>query len=130
MAEHPNAELIRRGYAAFSTGDMDTINEVFADDIVWHEAGQGGIAGDYKGKTEVFELFGRLGEMSGGTFSVEVHDVLGNDEHVTALTHVRGQRDGKTLDANGVHVWHVRDGKAVEFWGVPYDAHGEDEFWA
>jgi uncharacterized protein len=129
MAEHPNAALIRRGYAAFSKGDMDTINEVFADDIVWHEAGGGGIAGDYKGKAEVFGFFGHIGERSGGSFSLEVHDVLGNDEHVTALIRARAQREGKTMDINAVHVWHVQDGKAVEFWGVPYDTPAADEFW-
>jgi ketosteroid isomerase-like protein len=129
MAEHPNAQLIRSGYAAFSTGDMDTINEVFADDIVWHIPGRSSLAGDYKGKAEVFGFFGQLAERSGGTFSLEVHDVLGNDEHVTAMTRERAQRDGKSLDMNFVHVWHMQDGKAVEFWGIPSDSYVEDEFW-
>jgi len=31
-----NASLVRRGYAAFSTGDMATLSELFADDAVWH----------------------------------------------------------------------------------------------
>ena len=130
MAEHKNAALIRRGYDAFSKGDMDTINEIFADDIVWHIAGRSALAGDYKGKNEVFSFFGQLAERSGGTFSLELHDVLGNDEHVTALTRERGEREGKTLDVNGVHVWHVRDGKVVEFWDAPLDQYEADEFWS
>jgi ketosteroid isomerase-like protein len=129
MAEHKNAALVRRGYDAFSKGDMDTINEIFADDIVWHIAGRSPLAGDYKGKNEVFGFFGQLAERSGGSFSLEVHDVLGNDEHVTALTRERAERGGNSLDVNGVHVWHVRDGKAVEFWGVAYDVYAEDAFW-
>lgn len=129
MAEHKNAALIRRGYDAFSKGDMDTINEIFADDIVWHISGRSAVAGDYKGKQEVFGFFGQLAERSGGTFSIELHDVLGNDDHVTALTHERAQRDGKTMDVNFVHVWHVRDGKAVEFWAASSDMYAGDEFW-
>jgi ketosteroid isomerase-like protein len=129
MAEHKNAALIRSGYDAFAKGDMDTINDIFADDIVWHIAGRSSLAGDYKGKQEVFTFFGQLAERSGGTFSIDLHDVIGNDEHVTALTRERGERDDKRLDVNGVHVWHVRGGKAVEFWGVPYDVYAEDEFW-
>jgi ketosteroid isomerase-like protein len=31
---HPNEDLIRRGYAAFSRGDMDTLRELFHPDIV------------------------------------------------------------------------------------------------
>ena len=33
---HPNEDLIRRGYDAFSSGDMDTLRELFHPDIVWH----------------------------------------------------------------------------------------------
>ena len=130
MADHPNAELVRRGYDAFSKGDMDTINEIFADDIVWHIPGRSPLAGDYKGKNEVFGFFGQLAERSGGTFSLDVHDILGNDEHVVAMTQERAERGGQSLDVHGVHVWHVRDGKAVEFWGVTDDAYAEDDFWS
>ena len=38
MADHPNVELLRRGYAAHGAGDLDTVNELFADDVVWHVA--------------------------------------------------------------------------------------------
>ena len=31
---HPNEDLIRRGYDAFSSGDMDTLRELFHPDIV------------------------------------------------------------------------------------------------
>ena len=34
MGARENAALIRRGYAAFSAGDMATLTELFADDIV------------------------------------------------------------------------------------------------
>lgn len=60
MADHPNLELLRRGYAAYGAGDMDTINELLADDVVWHVAGRSPIAGDYSGKEQVFGLFGKL----------------------------------------------------------------------
>ncbi len=50
MADHPNVELLRKGYAAYGSGDMETINELFADDIVWHVAGRSPLAGVYNGK--------------------------------------------------------------------------------
>lgn len=130
MADHPNVELIRSGYEAFMKGDMDTIDKVFADDINWHISGRNPLAGDRKSKAEVFQFFGKLGELSGGTFNLELHDIVGNDEHVVALVREQGSRAGKTLDALSSHVWHVRNGRATEFWAATYDAHAEDEFWS
>lgn len=53
MAVHPNAQVLREGYEAFSTGDMDTLNRLFADDVVWHEGGRNPLSGEYKGKEQV-----------------------------------------------------------------------------
>jgi ketosteroid isomerase-like protein len=40
---HPNEDLLRRGYQAFSTGDMDTVLSLMADDIAWHLGPGGGL---------------------------------------------------------------------------------------
>lgn len=56
---HPNADLLRKGYDAFSKGDLDTIkNEVFSPDVVFHVAGRNPLSGDYRGVDEVFGFFG------------------------------------------------------------------------
>ncbi|MBI4260731.1 MAG: nuclear transport factor 2 family protein, partial [Actinobacteria bacterium] len=36
MDEHPNAGLVRKGLEAFGSGDMETVQELIADDVVWH----------------------------------------------------------------------------------------------
>lgn len=130
MAEHPNATLIRRGYEAFAAGDMDTVAKVFAEDIAWHIAGRGELARDYKGQAEVFGFFGQLAELSGSTLQLELHDLLASDDHVVALVRERASRPGRTLDISTVHVWHVADGRAVEFWGIASDQYADDEFWS
>lgn len=130
MAEHPNATLIRSGYEAFAAGDMDAITKVFAADISWHIAGRSELAGDYRGHAEVFGFFGQLAELSGGTFQLEVHDLMATDDHVVALVRERGSRAGRSIDSSGVHVWHVAGNRAVEFWGVTYDQYADDEFWS
>jgi uncharacterized protein len=127
---HPNEELLRRAYAAFSAGDLDTVFASFDEDIRWHVPGRGALSGDYRGHAEVMEFFGRILELSGGTFTVEPHDVLGNDEHVVVLVRLQGERDGKMLNTQDVHVWHVANGKATEFWEAPTDQYGTDEFWS
>jgi len=127
---HPNEELLRNGYAAFEKGDLDTLRGLFTDDIVWHSPGRSPLAGDYRGIDEVFGLFGKVFELSGGTFRNEIHDILADDEHAVALVSATGERNGKTLNDKQAHVFHVRDGKVTEFWLQPGDLYANDDFWS
>jgi ketosteroid isomerase-like protein len=127
---HPNEELLRRGYEAFAKGDLGTVMSIFDEDIVWHEPGRSPLSGDFKGHQQVQELFGRIFEMSGGTFSIEIHDILANDGHAVVMLRSRATRPGKSLDSVECHVWHLSNGKATEFWGVPFDLYAADEFWS
>ena len=130
MAEHPNVQRLRDGYAAFGKGDMDTVKQLWTDDVVWHVGGESPLAGDYKGQDEIIGFFGRIFEMSGGSLELEVHDILANDEHAVALVTQRGKRDGKSLEMNAVHVFNLRDGKTSEFWAFNEDDRRADEFWS
>ena len=130
MADHPNVELLRRGYVAYGAGDLDTINELFHDDVVWHVAGRGAIAGEYKGKEQVFGLFAKIAELSDGTATIDVHDLLADDEHGVALVRESATRGGRSHEGNASHVFHIRDGKVTEFWDAQVDQYANDEFWA
>jgi ketosteroid isomerase-like protein len=128
---HPNEDLVREGYAAFGRGDVEALqSQFFAPDIRWHFPGQSPFAGHYSGLAEVLGWLGRSAEVSGGTLRTELHDVIGNDDHVVALVNVRAEREGKTLNDNSVQVFHIRDGKAAEVWTYPADVRAEDEFWS
>jgi ketosteroid isomerase-like protein len=130
QSDHPNLDLMRRGYAAYSNGDMDTINQLFADDVVWHVAGRNPLSGDYTGKEAVFGFFGRLQELSDGTSTIEVHDLLADDEHGVAIVSESATRNGRTLEARTTHVLHLKDGKVTEFWDAHVDQYAADEFWS
>lgn len=127
---HPNEDLVRRGYEAFGKGDMDKLNELLSDDIVWHVPGNNPLSGDYKGKEAVFGLFGKIMELSGGTLRQDIHDVLANDEHAVVLVVAHAERQGKKLEDRQVHVLHIKDGKATEFWNHFGDQSGVDNFWS
>ena len=126
---HPNEDLVRRGYKAFGTGDIATLRELFADDLVWHVGGRSPITGDYKGKDEVLGFFAQLAERTRGTFRLDVHDVLANDEHAVALVKATAEREQKTLNDNGAQVFHVQGGKVTEQWFHPGDQNATDGFW-
>lgn len=131
MADHPNVALLRKGYSAFGEGDMATVGELFADDIVWHSPGSNPLSGDYKGKDQVFGLFGKLMELTGGTFTQQIHDVVANDEHGVVLVDNGAQRpDGRSWKGRSAQIWHIRDGKCTEYWLFADDQPAADAFFS
>ncbi len=128
---HPNEDLVREGFAAFGRGDMDALGKQYwTDDIRYHIPGRSPLAGDYEGPEQVIQVFARLFELSGGTLSLELHDVLANDEHAVALFTTRAERAGKQLNDNQVQTFHFRDGKVSETWVQSTDLYAQDEFWS
>lgn len=130
MAHHPNEELLQRAYDAFNRGDLDALRGLVAEDIQVHVPGKSQIAGDYAGVDDFFGLFGKLAELSGGTFKVTPHAILADDDHGAVLSVDNASREGRDLkDHKTFQVFHLRDGKITEFWPLSTDDYVTDEFW-
>src|SRR5215470_1087689 len=118
--EHPNVALVREGYAAFQRGDTEWMDQHLADDAIWYVGGNSKWSGEYRGKANVLDFFARQVQALGGqppTF--EIHDVLGNDEHVVAIgTATATAANNDRAEWKYVQVFHVRDGKVTESWGM------------
>jgi len=127
---HPNEQVVRDGFAAFASNDVDTLRRLIAADAVWHVGGRNPLSGSHKGVDEILAFFGMTMERSGGTFAIDLHDVVGNDEHVFAAYSVTGQREGRALRDQAVLVFHVKDGQVTEAWSVAGDQYLTDEFWS
>jgi ketosteroid isomerase-like protein len=130
MGEHQNVERLRKGFAAFDSGDIPAVLELFSPDIVWNVPGDNPIAGTYKGHDEVMGFFGKLMEETGGSFKIEIEDILANDRHGVAIVRQRAERNGKRIDMSVVQVFSVNeDGKVTEFSGYPEDSAAVDDFY-
>lgn len=127
MSDHPNVDRIKEGYAAFAKGDFAVLNDLFADDILWHVGGRNQLTKDYRGRDEVYGFFGRLMELTQGSFHLDLHAVFADDAHGVALVVVSASRGGKSLRTNEAHVFHLRDGKVTEFWDATTDEYAMDE---
>ena len=127
---HPNVDLLNKGYDAFEKGDLETIRGLLADGVVFHIPGRSPLAGDYRGIDEVFGFFGKIVELTGGTFKLERHAILADDEHGVVMLTATAERNGKTLSAKAIDIHHISNDKTTEYWTFPDDMYAEDEFFS
>jgi len=86
-----NTDLVAKGYQAFAAGDVDTVLAMIDPSIT------------------VYKLLGTI------TSSVEPAQIFEAGEHVVQVGRTRGtvNATGAAFDVAEVHVWELRDGKAV-----------------
>jgi len=125
---HPNAEVARRATEALSKRDIEGFLSLHADDVVVHFPGRGPMAGDYRGKDGVAQMFQKQMQMLDSPPEIDNHDILANDDHAVILNRVRVTWGGQLLEQQQVVVMHIRDGKIAEAWLQFSDQERMDEF--
>jgi ketosteroid isomerase-like protein len=125
---HVNEEVARKATEAISKGDMETFLSLHTDDSVVHFPGRGPLAGDYRGKNGITDMFQRQMKMLDSPPQIENHDILANDNHAVVLNKTRATRGGKTIEQQQVVVLHIKGGKIAEAWLQFSDQQGMDEF--
>ena len=130
MSEHPNASRLRALFAAFRAADLPAVLAIIAEGAVWHFPGRDGqLAGAHRGREAIIQFLLQVQSLTGGTFHLELLDVVANDQRAVALFRGHGQREGRTLDnPTCLHV-RLEDGRAVEFWEFVWDLYAVDDFW-
>jgi ketosteroid isomerase-like protein len=114
-----NVAVIKGIYDAFGAGDVGGVLGAMGPDIVWHEAENFPYAdrNPYVGPQAVAEgVFGRcIGEWDG--FNVQMTDLIDGGDRVVALGRYGGayKTSGGAMNPQAVHVWTLKDGKAVAF---------------
>jgi ketosteroid isomerase-like protein len=130
MAEHPDVALVRRGYEAFSTGDVTTLSQIIAEDATQYQPGSGDLAGEHKGRQAILEFYGRLAAETNGSFRVELDRLYTDGQGRVVATHrATGDKDGRHLDARTVLIFTVMDGTARDIHGCQENIDDWDNFW-
>ena len=104
--QEQNIELVKKGYEAFEAGDVETVMNLFDDNIEWVQPGNSTISGTYHGKGELGEYLSRLAEKSP---TVKARHFLADGDMVVAFTEVTA--GGET--SQDADVFLLRDGKTV-----------------
>ena len=123
MAEHPNVTLARRANEEMQSEGMQAMAKYLADDVVWHEIGRA------EPRHGIAELAASAGAAD-YEITWEVHDILGNDDHVVVLGTAIATRGDRTLTYRTAEIHHVKDGKITERWAFSDDTAAIVDFFA
>jgi ketosteroid isomerase-like protein len=130
-AQDPNIALVRKGYAAFNSGDVDTLRSVLARDAIQHVPGDSDLAGEYKGIDAVLSYYAKIGEMTQGSFRADLIEAHGDGRgHVTALHQTTATRNGVTRVSRGSILFTFMGEKATDLLELHADLAGDDAFFA
>ncbi|MGY1606298.1 MULTISPECIES: nuclear transport factor 2 family protein [unclassified Geodermatophilus] len=131
MSDHPNLIRMREGYEAFGKGDLDRLRELWRPDIRWHEPGDNALSGRYTGVDEVFALFGRLFEITEGSFRAEVRATFADDTDGVAVVRLTAHRGDRDIDVVAAHLFRYdEDGRVAEFQEAHTDQAAVNAFYA
>lgn len=125
-----NSVIVRKAYEDSAVGNIPSVFAAFEAGITWHVPGHSPLSGDYIGHDQVGGFFQRTMELSGGAFSIDVHNVLAEDDLVVALVTVKAERNGLSALFPEIHVWRMKNGKATDFREYQGDEQREDRFWS
>jgi len=131
VSELEGVRTIKDYFSALQTGDMGALGALFAEDVVWHQPGNGRLSGTYRGKENVFSLLGKFMEISEGSFRIDdISHIMGNGDLVSATLHFTATRPGRSMAMDGVDLMRVEGGRIKEVWLFSSDTEAEDRFWS
>jgi ketosteroid isomerase-like protein len=113
-----NTDSAKSAYQAFSGGDMETLKEGFAEDVVWVTSDELPLGGETSGRDAVIENFTQIPNYW-NEFSVEPEEFLECGDWVVVRGTQRASSDKGSFEAPFAHLLKYEDGKAVrgEFFG-------------
>jgi len=123
-------DTVRKGYKAFSEGDMETLGSLYTDDVVQTMPGQNKISGEFKGRDNLIALYAKMGELSGGTFKADLQSAKADGDKIVAVHSAKGEREGSTLDTNETINFTFAGDKISRLDLTTSDEAAQNTFWA
>jgi ketosteroid isomerase-like protein len=129
--EDTNVTAVRTGYAAFNAQDIPGLKAVLAQDCTQHVPGKSQLAGEYKGLDAVLGYYGKIGELTQGTFRADLIETHSDGRgHVTAVHQITATRNGVTRVSRGSILFTFYAGRATDLLELHADQAGDDAFFA
>ena len=109
-----NVQVLRDGYAAFARQDIPAVLAAFDANIEWNVPDSLPFGGTYRGHDGVVGFFGKLAD-TWQDLSVEPEEFIDAGDTVVVVARDRATGAGGEIDSTVIHLWRMRDGKAVSF---------------
>lgn len=131
MREHPHCALVRKGYDAFSRGDMDALASLMTEDVTHHVPGDNPLSGHHKGREACVDLYRRLHEETAGTLRVDLEALLVDGRgHVIAVHQLRADRKDRGLEIREGLFFTIVGDKISDIDECTEDIKETDAFWS
>jgi ketosteroid isomerase-like protein len=121
--------IARDLWDAVSKGDVERVERLCSPDLVWHTSGRGPRAGTVRGREQVLDHLGRIGE-DADQFESTLEDVMVGPRYAALVYHVTGLRGDQRLESDWVLLLRISEGRLAEAWSIPRDQYAVDEFWS
>lgn len=107
-----NVEVVRAGYQAFRSGDLEGVGKVFADDVEWESPDSLPNGGVHRGRDAVLGSFAEIPK-HWSSFSVDPDEYIDAGDHVVVrgVQHLTGP--GGSSDSRYLHLFTLRNGQIV-----------------
>ena len=128
MADHPNVRLAEEAWNAVSRSDVKALRSLWSEDLVWHVQGDSPWTGDHIGAEAIIDYLAQVGEAS-ENYSIELDDILANDNYVVVLSQVKTKIGDHQLDTPYVLIGRIEDSRIVEVWTLPMEPDVANAFW-
>src|SRR4051794_18308425 len=123
-------EFLARQREMYAGGDLAAVEELLAEDVVWHVPGTSPIAGEYRGRNAVRGYFRLRRELAGGAIRITKGGEAHHDEALIQLADGQARLGGREVAWRTAGVYRVADGRIAEAWLVPLDSEHFDRTWA
>lgn len=115
-----NTNIVRKLYGDFAEGNIDAIDAVMDENLIWMEAENYPYAdkNPYKGFKSLLDgLFSRVrGEWEYfHTANLEFHEMTNNKVLVTGRYNAKYKKNGAVMDLQMAHLWTLKNGKVISF---------------
>ncbi len=119
MTATTNEQIIRRLIDEINRGNLDVVDEIYAEDFVAHPLFYRPISppgAEHVSDRERMKAIMQVSQDFASSHAT-IDKIIDAGEYVTAVTSLRGTtKDGKALTGQGITVSRIADGKIAESW--------------
>jgi len=116
---------------AVQVADIEKLNTLLHPDVQWSQPGNSRISGIKHSSNEVFQMVGKMFELSANTLKLtDIKSICVSGNKVACLLHWNAaQPAGGILDVDNIDVYTVENGKIIKVEVFTADEAKEEMFW-